>query len=69
MIAAQRHTWAVLACIAAAAASLPARADTTTYEDVDGIRYQVTKRTMQVPITQMGSSTDQYTILAFCSPL
>jgi hypothetical protein len=50
MIAARRTAIAALACVVAAV--LPARADTTTYEDVDGIRYQVTKRTMQVPITQ-----------------
>jgi hypothetical protein len=60
MIAAQRHVWAMLACIAAAAASLTVRADTTTFEDVDGIRYQVTKRTMQVPIQQ--ASSQQQTV-------
>ena len=39
----------------AAVTSLPARAQTTTYEDIDGIRWQVTKRTVQVPVQQTGS--------------
>jgi hypothetical protein len=35
------------------ATALPARADEVYTEDVDGIRYRVTKRTMQVPVTEM----------------
>lgn len=55
MIAARRTAIAALAC--AVVATLPARADTTTYEDVDGLRYQVTRRTMQVPVTQTSPQT------------
>jgi hypothetical protein len=51
MTAARRLALILLASTGVAA--LPARADTVTYEDVDGIRYQVTRRTVQVPITQM----------------
>jgi hypothetical protein len=50
MIAARRTAIAALAC--AMAAALPARADTTTYEDVNGLRYQVTRGTRQMPVTQ-----------------
>lgn len=38
-----------MACVAA---TLPARADTVTQETVDGVTYQVTRRTMQVPVAQ-----------------
>jgi hypothetical protein len=52
MIAARRTVYAASLACAAMTIVLPAYADTTAYEDVDGIRYQVTRRTMQVPITQ-----------------
>jgi hypothetical protein len=42
----------IMACVAA---TLPARADTVTQETVDGVTYQVTRRTMQVPVPQMTS--------------
>ncbi len=55
MIAARRTMIAALAC--AMAATLPARADTTTYEDVNGLRYQVTRGTRQMPVTQTTPQT------------
>jgi hypothetical protein len=55
MIAARRTAIAASLACAAMAAMLPAHADTTSYEDVDGVRFQVTRRTMQVPITQTTS--------------
>lgn len=42
----------IMACVAA---TLPARADTVTQETVDGVTYQVTRRTMQVPVPQTTS--------------
>src|SRR5262245_18008069 len=44
---------ALVLTVSASAAALSARADQVYTEDVDGIRYQVTKRTVQVPVTQM----------------
>lgn len=48
--------WFAAAMLAGALAAV-CQADTTTTEDVDGIRWEVTRRTMQVPVTQMGSQT------------
>jgi hypothetical protein len=60
MIAIRRISWAAVACMAAAT-TLSARAQTTTYEDVDGIRYQITRRNVQVPVTQVANQ--QQTVL------
>lgn len=45
------------AVLASALAAATAQADTTTTEDVDGIRWEVTRRTMQVPVTQVSNQT------------
>lgn len=60
MIAARQTAWLAVACMAAAT-TLSAQADTTSYEDVDGLRYLVTRRTVQVPTTQV--ATQQQTVL------
>lgn len=59
MVAARRLVNSTLAWVAALAAC-PAQADTTTYEVVNGVQCQVTRRTTQVPMTQV--SNQQQTV-------
>jgi hypothetical protein len=59
MISARAASWAALAC-AAALAGRPAAGQTTTIEDRDGIRWQVTRRNVQVPVN--ASTQQQQTV-------
>jgi hypothetical protein len=50
MDCARRLTWAAMLC-ALALGNCPALADTTTIEDSGGVRWQVTRRNVQMPVT------------------